>query len=60
MSKIEDEVCNKIKARANVGKEKYGVTMEDEVLSIRQWLNHLQQELMDGAVYVEKLLGMVE
>lgn len=60
MSKIEDKVCNKIKARSDVGEEKYGVTMEDEVLSIREWLNHLQQELMDAAVYVEKLLGMVE
>ena len=60
MSRIEDEVCKKIQARSDVGKEKYGVTMEEEILSIREWLNHLQQELMDAAVYVEKLLGMVE
>jgi hypothetical protein len=60
MSAIEDEVCNKIKARSEVGKEKYGVTMEEEILSMRQWLVHLQEELMDAAVYVEKLLGMIE
>jgi len=60
MSRIEDEVCKKIQQRADVGKKKYGVTMEEEVLSIREWLNHLQQELMDGCVYIEKLLGMVE
>tara|TARA_Y100001938_G_C7818971_1_gene295664 strand:- start:131 stop:313 length:183 start_codon:yes stop_codon:yes gene_type:complete len=60
MSRIEDEVCKKIQSRSDVGKEKYGVTMEDEVLSIREWLVHLQEELMDAAVYVEKLLGMVE
>ena len=60
MSRIEDEVCKKIQARSDVGKEKYGVTMEEEILSIREWLNHLQQELMDAAVYAEKLLGMVE
>ncbi len=59
MSKIEDEVCKKIQARSDVGKKKYGVTMEEEVLSIRQWLVHLQEELMDAAVYVEKLLGLV-
>ena len=58
MSAIEDEVCNKIKARSEVGKEKYGVTMEEEILSMRQWLVHLQEELMDAAVYVEKLLGI--
>ena len=28
MSKIEDEVCELIQARAEVGKAKYGVTME--------------------------------
>jgi|TARA_R100001440_G_scaffold36015_1_gene55129 hypothetical protein len=60
MSAIEDEVCKKIQARSDVGKEKYGVTMEEEVLSIRQWLVHLQEELMDATVYIEKLLGMVE
>ena len=60
MSKIEDKVCEKIQQRAEVGKSKYGVTMEEEVLSIREWLNHLQQELMDASVYVEKLLGLVE
>ena len=60
MSAIEDNVCKKIKARSDVGKKKYGVTMEEEMLSMREWLVHLQEELMDAAVYVEKLLGMVE
>ncbi len=60
MSAIEDAVCEKIKARSDVGKKKYGVTMEEEILSMREWLIHLQEELMDAAVYVEKLLGMVE
>ncbi len=60
MSRIEDNVCKKIKARSDVGKKKYGVTMEEEVLSIQEWLTHLQEELMDAAVYVEKLLGLIE
>ncbi len=60
MSKIEEQVCEKILQRSEVGKKKYGVSMEEEVLSIRQWLIHLQEELMDAAVYVEKLLEMVE
>tara|TARA_R100001594_G_C3921974_1_gene235968 strand:- start:101 stop:301 length:201 start_codon:yes stop_codon:yes gene_type:complete len=59
MSSIEDEVCKKIQARSDVGKEKYGVTMEEEVLSIYEWLDHLQQELMDASVYVEKLMNII-
>ena len=60
MSKIEEQVCEKILQRSEVGKKKYGVSMEEEVLSIRQWLTHLQEELMDAAVYVEKFWEMVE
>ena len=33
MSRIEDEVCKKIQQRAEVGKNKYGVTMETAPLS---------------------------
>tara|TARA_A100001201_G_scaffold142351_1_gene140291 strand:- start:1244 stop:1426 length:183 start_codon:yes stop_codon:yes gene_type:complete len=60
MSKIEEQVCEKILQRSEVGKKKYGVSMEEEALSIHQWLIHLQEELMDAAVYVEKLLEMVK
>jgi len=56
MSKHEDEVCKKIQARAEVGKAKYGVTMERTDLNIVEWLTHLQEELMDAAVYVERLI----
>lgn len=56
MSKIEERVCKKIKERAKVGEDKYGVTMEREDLSKEQWLVHLQEELMDACVYIEKLL----
>ena len=42
--------------RAKVGKAKYGVTMERTDLDIVEWLTHLQEELMDAAVYVERLI----
>ena len=56
MSKIEDSVCEKIKQRAAIGKAKYGVTMERGDLFLVDWLTHLQEELMDATVYVERLL----
>ncbi len=56
MSKHEDEVCKKIQQRAKVGKAKYGVTMERTDLNIVEWLTHLQEELMDASVYVERLI----
>ena len=57
MSRIEDEVCKKIQQRAAVGKSKYGVTMERGDLSLSEWLVHLQEELMDAAVYVQRLIN---
>jgi len=56
MSRIEDEVCEKIQQRAAVGKKKYGVTMERGDLNLLEWLQHLQEELMDATNYVEALL----
>jgi len=58
MSRIEDEVCEKIKARSDVGKKKYGVTMENAPLSRLQWLIHAQEEAMDLAVYLQKLIEL--
>ena len=60
MSRIEDEVCKKIKARSDVGKRKYGVTMEEETLTRLQWLILAQEEAMDLAVYLQKLIEMEE
>ncbi len=57
MSKIEDSVCKKILERAKVGKEKYGVTMERDDLNFTQWMTHLQEELMDAIVYIEKVIN---
>ena len=55
MSKIEDEVCEEILARAEKGLNKYGVSMERDDLDIHEWLQHLLEELLDAAVYVKRL-----
>jgi hypothetical protein len=39
------------------GLDKYGVTTNQTDLSMLQWLTHLQEELLDAAVYIEKLKG---
>jgi len=55
MSKIEDEVCEEILARAEKGLNKYGVSMERDDLDTEEWLQHLLEELLDAAVYVKRL-----
>jgi hypothetical protein len=58
--KITEAVVSQLRTRAEKGREKYGTTMERDDLTLMQWLQHLQEELMDAAVYVEKLKGEIE
>jgi len=53
--KIIQQVVDKIKRRSDVGYKKYGVTLYDDDQPLDDWLNHLQEELMDATLYVEKL-----
>ena len=55
MSRIEEQVIEQIRKRAEIGEKKYGHTMERNDLTFFEWLQHLQEELMDAACYVEKL-----
>lgn len=56
MSKIEDQVCQKLQTRAAFGLAKYGVSMERTDLSFLDWLIHAQEEAMDLAVYLERII----
>ena len=56
MSDIEDAVATKLLKRAEVGLTKYGVTMERTDLSGLDWLIHAQEEAMDLAVYLERII----
>jgi hypothetical protein len=55
MSKIEDSVISQIKKRAEIGENKYGVTMDRDDLTILEWVQHAQEEAMDLAIYLEKI-----
>lgn len=41
--------------RMAAGYKKYGVTTERTDIDLMGWLQHLQEELMDAAVYVERI-----
>jgi hypothetical protein len=56
MSSIEDIVINKIVARAEIGERKYNTTMERVDLSRKAWLIHAQEEALDLAIYLQKLI----
>lgn len=43
--------------RARVGLLKYGVTTERGDFTRLQWLRHAQAEMLDGAVYLQRLIS---
>ena len=56
---MEDKMVNRVleayKMRSNEGIRKYGTTLDRDDLSPFEWLVHLQEELMDATLYIEKL-----
>lgn len=51
--KIVQQVIDKFNQRSEVGIKKYGTTLEQN--NNDDFLNHLQEELMDAILYIEKL-----
>ena len=52
---IVESVVSSFKQRSDVGIKKYNKTMDRNDLSTLEWLQHLQEELMDATLYLEKL-----
>lgn len=55
MDKIVEDVIAKYKQRSEVGIAKYGTTLDENKATLIEWLTHLQEELMDATLYIEKL-----
>jgi hypothetical protein len=53
---IEAMVCKDIADRQNKGIAKYGTTVKDNPLELRQWLQHMYEEMLDGAVYARRAM----
>jgi len=50
-----ESVINQFRDRSEVGIKKYGLTLDRDDLTQLEWVQHAQQELMDGILYLEKL-----
>jgi hypothetical protein len=48
-------VIAKFQQRSALGIAKYGVTLDRTDLKPLDWIQHAQEELMDGILYLEKL-----
>jgi hypothetical protein len=51
---VVERVVDKFVSRSDIGFKKYGVTLEQDPSAMFEWLNHLQEELMDAVLYLQK------
>ena len=55
-----DKVVESYLDRAEEGMKKYQVTTERTDIDLLGWLNHLQEELMDATIYLERVKRELE
>lgn len=54
---VEAEVCDLIADRQRKGIAKYGMTVADNPLALRDWLQHALEEVLDQAVYLKRAIN---
>lgn len=52
---IVNTVVQRFIQRSEFGQKKYGVTLDRTDLKTGDWIQHMQEELMDAILYLEKL-----
>lgn len=53
-----ESIIGKLISRSRVGQAKYGVTLARSDLSSKDWIRHAQEEALDLANYLHKLILM--
>ena len=57
---IEAAVCADIAQRQAKGIAKYGTTVADNPLPLRDWLQHAYEETLDKAVYLKRAIAEID
>lgn len=56
----EAAVCADIVRRQLMGINKYGTTVAENPLSLKQWLQHAYEETLDKAVYLKRAIEKMD
>jgi len=52
----EARVCELIATRQKIGTVKYGMTVAENPLKLKEWLQHALEESLDQAVYLQRAI----
>jgi len=56
----EARVCADIARRQQLGLQKYGTTVERNPLALREWMQHLYEEILDASVYIRRAMDEMD
>ena len=56
----EAGVCNDIIRRQRLGVSKYGTTVAENPLGLREWLTHAYEEALDQAIYLKRAIEEID
>jgi hypothetical protein len=56
----EAAVCRDIAERQALGIQKYGCTVADNPLTLREWLQHAYLETLDKAIYLRRAIEEID
>lgn len=56
----EYQVIQDIMERKKRGLGKYGVSVSDNPLTLREWLQHQYEELLDAAIYCKRAIQQID
>ena len=57
---VEDKIIAQIKQRREAGLAKYGTSMRRTDLSVHDWIQHAKEEMLDGAIYLQKIQDQLD
>ena len=57
---IEALVCADIEARQRLGIAKYGTTVAENPLTLREWLQHAYEESLDLPIYLRRAIEEID
>lgn len=55
MDPVVQTVIERFSQRSEIGQKKYGTTLADNPLPTVDWIQHMQEELMDAILYLERM-----
>lgn len=55
MDPVVQSVIERFQQRSELGQKKYGTTLDGNNLPFLSWVQHMQDELMDAILYLEKM-----